>query len=454
MRKLLGALFFVGSVFAQTITPPSGGGGGGGTGCVPSGSADLVVTSDGAGGCQVTTLPLVGSTLGGNLLFTDNTYAIGAAGATRPKNIFLSTSAVIGTDNSGAGTLQLANGSANAHTIFSSGATTTNTIAGFATVPTTGHIVDCTSASTTCTLHDSGVVTANVVNASSPGAGVAHFAGSTQTVTSSAVVNADITSLDASTKLTGATPVANGGTGTASTLTGLVRGSASAMTAAEISGDCTTSGSNAITCTKLNGTSFAGTSGHIVSFGAANIPADSGLVAANQVNASSPGAGVAHFAGSTQTVTSSAVVNADITSLDAATKLTGIAPSANGGTGNGFTKFSGPGTSEKTFTLPNSSSTLTITVASGAKALATSAISSAACTSAQTDTATGTLTTDTIMADFNGDPTGVTGFVPLTAGMLTIIKYPTADTVNFKVCNNTSSSITPGAITLNWRVVR
>ena len=41
-------------------------------------------------------------------------------------------------------------------------------------------------------------------------------------------------------------PVANGGTGTASTLAGLLRGSASAMTAAELSGDCTTSGSNAV----------------------------------------------------------------------------------------------------------------------------------------------------------------------------------------------------------------
>ncbi len=94
------------------------------------------------------------------------------------------------------------------------------------------------------------------------------------------------------------------------------------------------------------------------------------------------------------------------------------------------------------------------TIASGSKALATSAIGSAACSSAQTDTATGTLTTDTIDATFNGDPTGVTGYVPLTAGMLTIIVYPSADTVNFKVCNNTSGSITPGAITLNWKVTR
>jgi hypothetical protein len=59
-----------------------------------------------------------------------------------------------------------------------------------------------------------------------------------------------------------------------------------------------------------------------------------------------------------------------------------------------------------------------------------------------------------VLASFNGDPTAVTGYTPLTTGMLTIIAYPTADTVNFKVCNNTASTITPGAITLNWRVVR
>ncbi len=100
----------------------------------------------------------------------------------------------IGTDNTTAGTLQMANGSSNAHTIWSSAATTSNTVAGPATVPTTGHLLDCSVSSTTCTLHDSGVVTANVVNASSPGAGIAHFAGSTQTVTSSAIVAADITS--------------------------------------------------------------------------------------------------------------------------------------------------------------------------------------------------------------------------------------------------------------------
>lgn len=53
--------------------------------------------------------------------------------------------------------------------------------------------------------------------------------------------------------------------------------------------------------------------------------------------------------------TNIAVTNAD---ASVTVGVTGIIGSSNGGTGNGFTKFSGPTTSEKTFTLPNASSTL------------------------------------------------------------------------------------------------
>ena len=66
----------------------------------------------------------------------------------------------------------------------------------------------------------------------------------------------------------------------------------------------------------------------------------------------------------------------------------------------------------------------------------------------------GVLKGDNIIADFDLDPTGVTGYQASSNGMLTIIKYPTADNVNFKVCNNTLSSITPGAVILNWQVIR
>ena len=56
------------------------------------------------------------------------------------------------------------------------------------------------------------------------------------------------------THLGSALPVNQGGSGTTSTLTGLMRGG-SPMTAAELSGDATTSASNAVTVIKVNGTS-------------------------------------------------------------------------------------------------------------------------------------------------------------------------------------------------------
>jgi hypothetical protein len=96
----------------------------------------------------------------------------------------------------------------------------------------------------------------------------------------------------------------------------------------------------------------------------------------------------------------------------------------------------------------------TLTIASGTAALGTGAITSATCATVVTVAASGVAATDNIQADFNADPTSTTGYSPSTSGMLTVIKYPTSGNVNFKVCNNTSGSITPGAITLNWRVVR
>jgi len=72
--------------------------------------------------------------------------------------------------------------------------------------------------------------------------------GTTTTVLhGNAAGNPSFAAVSLTTDVSGTLPIANGGTGTASTLTGLVRGSASAMTAAELSGDVTTSGSNAAT---------------------------------------------------------------------------------------------------------------------------------------------------------------------------------------------------------------
>lgn len=51
--------------------------------------------------------------------------------------------------------------------------------------------------------------------------------------------------------------------------------------------------------------------------------------------------------------------------FDGSTALTGIIASTYGGTGNGFTKFSGPTTAEKTFTLPDANETFPAHGASG-----------------------------------------------------------------------------------------
>lgn len=105
-------------------------------------------------------------------------------------------------------------------------------------------------------------------------------------------------------------------------------------------------------------------------------------------------------------------------------------------------------------TLAAPTGTISGTVASGTATLGTSAISSGTCASAVTVTATGTAATDVVLTGYNVDPTSVTGYAPSAAGSLYIQPYPTVNNVNFKVCNNTAGSITPSALTLNWKVIR
>ena len=97
--------------------------------------------------------------------------------------------------------------------------------------------------------------------------------------------------------------------------------------------------------------------------------------------------------------------------------------------------------------------TCTITIANGTAPLGTSLIPAGTCATTVTVPATGVLTTDNILADFNVNPTGVSGYSPAGPGV-TIEKFPTAANVNFAVCNYGTAGVTPGAMTLNWRVVR
>jgi hypothetical protein len=96
----------------------------------------------------------------------------------------------------------------------------------------------------------------------------------------------------------------------------------------------------------------------------------------------------------------------------------------------------------------------TLTIASGRATLGTSSINSNSCASIVTVSATGVLTTDTISWSLNADPNGVTGYGAGSTGPLSISAFPTVNKANFRVCNLSSGSITPGALTLNWRVVR
>lgn len=96
---------------------------------------------------------------------------------------------------------------------------------------------------------------------------------------------------------------------------------------------------------------------------------------------------------------------------------------------------------------------ITRTICAASKALQTSAISSASLAN-DTLTCTGLLTTDVVMCSFNGIVTAVTGYIPSTNGMLSVYVYPTANTINITAINNTSSSITPGPVTVNCRAER
>jgi hypothetical protein len=96
-----------------------------------------------------------------------------------------------------------------------------------------------------------------------------------------------------------------------------------------------------------------------------------------------------------------------------------------------------------------------VLIGSGTAAMNTAAVGSGACETVVTVATSGVATTDTIQVGFNGDPTAVTGYgVSATGEVLQIYPYPTSGNVNFKVCNSTADSITPGALTLNFKVYR
>jgi hypothetical protein len=63
------------------------------------------------------------------------------------------------------------------------------------------------------------------------------------------------TQIDLTTQVRGILPFGNGGTGQSSFSAGVVRSNGTALSSAELSGDVSTSGSNSVTVSKVNGTS-------------------------------------------------------------------------------------------------------------------------------------------------------------------------------------------------------
>jgi hypothetical protein len=176
----------------------------------------------------------------------------------------------------------------------------------------------------------------------------------TGTVTSSGSLSlgGTLSNVNLTSQVTGTLPVGNGGTGatTAATArTGLgatTLGSnvftipnPGAITFPRFNADNTVSSLSATDFRTAIGAGTSSTTGTVTSVG---------------------GTGSVNGITLTGTVTSSGSLSlgGTLSGVSLTSQVAGILPSANGGTGNGFTKFIGPTTSEKTFTLPNQSAEL------------------------------------------------------------------------------------------------
>lgn len=167
----------------------------------------------------------------------------------------------------------------------------------------------------------------------------------------------------------------------------------------------------------------------------------------------------------TQTLTGKSIAASEVNSgtLAAAQMpaLTGDVTSSAGTVATTVVKVNGASVPTSASLLGTNSSGQLISATAGIQSIATGIIplgtpiiNSGTCATAVTGTATGAYTSDSIDWGFNGDPTAATGYAPSSGGMLTIISYPTPNAVNFKVCNNTGSSITPTAVSINWYIQR
>lgn len=161
-------------------------------------------------------------------------------------------------------------------------------------------------------------------------------------------IGASSPSTGAFTTVTASSTIAATGAVTGSNLSGTNTGDQTIS----ITGDATASGSTGVltaTVSKINGTALSGlATGILKNTTTTGVPSIAVAADFPTLNQSTTG--------SAATLTTPRAIYGN--NFDGSAALTQVIASTYGGTGNGFAKFSGPASSEKTFTLPNASSTL------------------------------------------------------------------------------------------------
>lgn len=279
--------------------------------------------------------------------------------------------------------------------------------------------------------------------------------------------------------VSGVLPAVNGGSGTGATLTGIIRGG-NPFTASEISGDCATSGSNAIICTKSNGVLFgtaafisstaggdlSGTlpSPTVVKVNAGLVPASATLTATNsssQITAAALTS--AHiFVGNGSNLPASVAISGDSTLSNAGVMVnTGLQGAALPALTTGYLNYSSGWLFTNPFASPTFTGTVTFPITGATQCLEVTTAgvlqgTGAACgtgggsgnvngpgSSTSQDIALWNNTSGTLVSDAGfGFPLAATHIGTLSAGSNGLANSATTDTTN---ASNISSGTLAGA---------
>jgi hypothetical protein len=421
-----------------------------------------------------TTAPVLSSAIASQALFTDANKNIVSNPITGTGNVVMSTSPILVTPNIGAATGTSINVSGSLTSTVATGTaplvvTSTTPVANLniggnaATVTTNANLTGPITSigNTTSIASQTGTGTTFVMNTSptlvTPVLGVAiatsvnkvnltapttsatltiadgktllvnnslTLAGTDATTMTFPSTNATIASTDAVQTFTGTqtfiSPIAGSITGNAATATSATSFSGS------LSGDVSGTQSAAVV-SKINGTSLAGlATGLLKNTTSTGVPTIA-TAGTDYLAPNGSAASLTNFPPLNQNTTGSAATLTtaqDIygNSFNGTNNLTGVIASQYGGTGNGFAQFTGPTSSEKTFTLPNTSATIltsnaAVTVAQGGTGLTAAGVNGQVLTSSGFGTLTWALPTSISIGAIG---TATTNAASITSGVLNL----------------------------------